>query len=298
MSWKYDYCRVNESDFFLKMKKNVNEQTSTGLIPKFQRVRTVSIVHEPTICQYLKCTCGYFEQTGIPCRHIICIRTITSANQIPITKYDVSVVHWSAYDVHGATPVADELTKALVALSWNDIKGPSIPQDYVELPIAPKVPLFLRPTTAAMSCENYTMNDISIAIGAYGNSSSVYRQAFINTQDSEEDEFQLHNDGLELDIAFADPAPTPNVAGKERNSYQQCAPSFKELMALIDGDSEMIQSLKEFLDKQIGLDKTKKHAHNASVQGTVSKRGRLVSSAIPIMRSHKTHGTNYFSKQN
>ena len=104
---------------------------------------------------------------GIPCRHTICIRNAVSASQMLITKLDVAVVHWSIYGVHGATPVPDELTKTLVALARKDIKGPGLPEDYIELPILQEIPLKLRPMAGAESCQNYSKEDIGITIETF-----------------------------------------------------------------------------------------------------------------------------------
>jgi SWIM zinc finger len=52
-------------------------------IPKYVRTRLVSVVGG----KYLRCTCGYFEQWGFPCRHIYAVlKRFPSANDV-IPRY-------------------------------------------------------------------------------------------------------------------------------------------------------------------------------------------------------------------
>jgi hypothetical protein len=95
--------RVNEVDDVLEDEADAADQDGAkgkrkGIIPRFLRVRKVTLDPEGN---FLRCTCNHFENSGIPCRHIMKVLCDVDPNYKGVTHRDVAVFWWKRYYFFG-----------------------------------------------------------------------------------------------------------------------------------------------------------------------------------------------------
>lgn len=318
LSTRYDLKAISPTSYRVKLQEEFRQEPK-GLIPVFNRVRTVSLEASTGQGRFYRCDCGLFDTTGIPCRHIIRVMShvhFTSLIPFEISHKDVAVVHWSAYETFACQGGEDQLSILFDKLATCDIHGPAVREGS----LAPSTFLvteedknnWLKPS-ATSSCVNYKEEAIEAAIRRYGSSNNytsvIMTQERLTQMDEDsvvelptqgEDDFPSNWDTDEESGQFSNknsfPSPVNHREIKELGAYHVCNPIFKELISLIDGKEDMIKSLQEDLAQRLAEAKETLHDEMNKKQPAKGTR-RYVSCMLPVETRRKTHGTNYYKKK-
>ena len=90
--------RVTEKSWLVVCIVDHDHSRKEGLIPRFSRVREVSIAADNRV---LQCSCMYFERVGIPCRHQMHVLCSVDTKCIGISHHDVAVTWWKEFLKYG-----------------------------------------------------------------------------------------------------------------------------------------------------------------------------------------------------
>ena len=298
--------RVAEKHWLVSAKRDKNRVTS-GLVPRFARVRKVSISDD----RILVCSCMHFERIGIPCRHQMHILSSLSNDYLGITHHDVCVTWWQEFLAYGFSndPKCHNISSLYKQLLFNDIRGPSIPNGIELPPIQPNLAdtlLAVKPTKE--TCLNYNVSTINLALRRSNFSdvepsrTSLLGEEPTLTSNEDDDDFignpcntqqetTLYSTNEDKDAAFVFPEVAPTVVRKESIPYSVLVPLAKELASILEGNCtvEELEQYKAMLSNCI----TKKKHEIMAQRG--SANGSMVSSSVRSNKKLKTHGTKHMS---
>lgn len=308
--WKlrnnYVCQRVGDTCWHVAHKSTEN-RNRPGLIPKFSRVRKVSL----TADQFLLCSCLHFERVGIPCRHQMHVLVSQHEEYAGVTHHDVSVTWWNEFARYAFSSErgCQDISSLYQKLLFNDVCGPSIPN---ELSLAPAVRSIVDPSLvvkpARESCQNYDVQTINSAL----NSSCIsvcnrgifqdddpftMSMSYMNDDDGSVEvgpcntQQETNTYGID-DSLLVFPAVDDSHAATMHNSpYSVLFPLLKELTSILEGNcsNDKLSYYKDMLSNAIV--KEKRELSNAS--SSVQPSGKMVSSSVQSNKRHRSHGTRH-----
>ena len=265
-----------------------------GLIPHFNRVRTVTIEYFSNH-RYLHCSCGRFQQYGIPCSHQICILSFLSGTHIEklyeVSQMDCRVIHWSGYEKYSCNDSVT-LSRVYQSLLMNDVLGPRIPDNAASKGLLTSnqvdPPKEFRICDVSHMCKNYTHEEIQAAL-QYNNQTFGGIQEVRMTQESAEFS-NAENEPQDFPINFPHVYEEPKSI-KDTSAYVQCFPIFKEVINLIEHNDDQVQKFKSLMLNFMSEVPTRMSMSEAQRK---ERENAMFVSCLP-RNDHRTHGTKYGS---
>jgi SWIM zinc finger len=287
---------ADANNFWLLLRRDLKTQdTELGTVPKFRRVRKIRRCNETGT---LLCDCCYFDQVGIPCRHIMALLYHILGEEFKgITQDDVRVFWRIDYYFYGMQP-ENEMRSLLLELRDTDAKGPRLPSDKITATVLMDknhhiVKTYLLPPSER--CMNYTRSHCQQALKKYGTTlfcrSAGHSQDVFNYSKSCEGNIS-ESDGM-CD-AFTFPSPQKKQSTLREQAYEHLKPEFEELITILEDSAADSQSISYF--KSLYSEITMKARTRLSAR-LPKPQGSVVSSAAPTSKRLKTHGTQHYSKQ-
>lgn len=280
--------RVAENEWRVVGMVQQNRTSRVGLIPRFARVRQVSIVEN----RILLCSCMYFERVGIPCRHQMHVLCSVDAKYIGISHHDVAVTWWKEFLKYGfsSQPAHQHIAGLYTTLLFDDIKGPSLPSTTVFPPVISTItdPFVIK--SPKETCLNYNTSSITLALRNFHFTVAGTEHDDIVDENNEGPCNTQHetttfnvNDGLT--VGFPD-----HLANHHNIStpYSVIVPLAKELASLLEGNcsKDELEKYKVMLSDCIV--KKKNEIRNQTKKASI---GTMVSSSVKSNKKQKTHGT-------
>ena len=287
-------------DYWLVVGKNINNNPA-GLIPRFSRVRQVSVVDD---C-ILLCSCMHFERIGIPCRHQMHVLNTIDAEYAGIRHHDVAVTWWNEFFKYGFStePSCQKVSSLYHKLLFNDTRGPSLPKGSVLPPImADMIDISFVVKQTKETCLNYNMATINVALRRCSASSSMGSDDLL-LMGNGEDDFDEEGGGPcntpqetntygndDCMVVFPD-HDARALSSVKSTPYSVLVPLAKELAQILDGNCspDELQVHKNYLSTAIT--EKKKELMKAN---RVAK-GKMVSSSVASNKRMKTHGTKHMA---
>ena len=113
------YSAIPLRNIFILDELGALELTNNILIFLFKRVRKVTLDNQ----NRMKCFCGHFEQTGIPCFHIFSVIKFIYKGWSGFSYHNVSIRWWTSYLLRTFDDKS-ALSQLFVTAIDNDVKGP------------------------------------------------------------------------------------------------------------------------------------------------------------------------------
>jgi hypothetical protein len=285
--------RVSEKGWLVVGIVDHDRTNKAGLIPRFARVREVSILDNSV----LTCSCMYFERVGIPCRHQMHVLCSVDIQYIGVTHHDVAVTWWKEFLKYGFSnePAHQHIAGLYTKLLFDDIKGPSLPLTSVLPRIIQTIaePFVLKPPKE--TCLNYDTSSITSALRQFHFTvSGADDDASID--DDNEGPWNTQQETTTYDINEGMAVTFPDHVFENPNNvstpYSVIVPLAKELASLLEGNCsiEELQQYKEMLSDCIV--KKKSEIRN---QGGNQSAGKMVSCSVRSNKKQKTHGTKHMA---
>ena len=284
--------RVAENRWLVVGTIDHDRKRKGGLIPRFSRVREVSIVEHGV----LLCSCMYFERVGIPCRHQMHVLCSVDTEYIGITHHDVAVTWWKEFLKYGFSnePAHQRIACLYTRLLHNDIKGPSLPLKSVLPPVISTIthPFVIKP--AKETCLNYDTSSITLALRQSHFITPGYDDD-VSVDDNNEGPCNTQQETITYTVNAGTTVTFPDHLSATQDNistpYSVIVPLAKELASLLEGNCSMdeLERYKEMLADCIV--RKKNEIRNQSRKASA---GKMVSSSVTSNKKQKTHGTRYY----
>ena len=303
----YENVMIKSNSWKVRMLPNLDETRCSSIYrvhPIYSRVRTVTVQQSR-----MKCSCQYFERTGLICRHMFNVMANFIHYKGP-SHHDISVHWWANYYKSGCSNTT--LSQGFDKLYDNDVSGPYInPIHYDQCnralilsdtkwhrnPNIPKVVNIKISTSQTLKLLELTSIPVGCSqISSYSHDKhdmDMSVNSVTEVQDIEDNEIMSHdligNNNVEFQLNqsnFDD-----GDLRKTSNAFDFLYPSFKEMCGLADGvcDKKRLLHIKEWIDNEslqimkLSVEQCKKRKQNVDT-------GTYVSSTIPNSTKQKTHG--------
>ena len=256
---EYSCFRANTHEWRVRKKARLPINKSTHPIPRYDPVHVVTIAEQATMF----CSCGYFQDCGLPCVHQMAVATDINSCFTGFKTFDVNVVWWSAYHNYGERPEAHpEITQLFRGLVKNGIMGPRIPEvhrNYFESWCPTRIPTEFQVKSPEECCLNYTSSEIRAALerfDAFGITCKD-RGGYKESNGSGGNNFDYGGNSLDYDTSHdqdCNVSLSVVIPRKDRPVYYEVMPLVKEWMNLMedyDSKKKFVDELKENIEAGI-----------------------------------------------
>ena len=297
---KYASLRISYAKWYVaysaaQRKRSGNESPR----PMFARVRIVTL----NGAEDLRCSCGYTERYGVPCRHLMHVAVKYGNNFNAFSHHQVAVRFWQAFDTFVAVPEFSEMDSLQLGIRnmlWQArcresgrgtlitgglrpyqesaaeyVVGKDSEEAFASMNAAAATAYFH--SNMNVQLLNYSRAVVDTAVGAMETDTvGGLTQETYNADD--------HDDSNSIDFEPFNQASFNawQAASDTTTAYQAWAPRLKELASLCEHDTpEEIMEVNSILDDLI----QKKKARHGSTQ--TKPAGQVVSALAPT--NHPLH---------
>ena len=306
---QYASLRISSTKWYVVYSAAERKRSPSTESPKptFARVRIVTL----NGAEDLRCSCGYTERNGVPCRHLMHVAVKYGNNFKVFSHHQVAVRFWHAFDKFVAVPESskmDSLQLGIRNMLWQArcresgggtsitgglqpyheaaaelVLGKESAEAFTSMNAAAAMVYFHSNMDARVL--NYSPDVVDTAVGAMeADTVGGLTQEMYNADDH-------GSNSIDFDeINHASFNAWKAVSERTVMAYQAWAPRLKELASLCEHDTpEEIMEVNSILDEMI---QKKKARHGAA--GT-KPAGQIVSALAPT--NHPLHHAHTKQKQ-
>ena len=272
------------------------------MFPKFHRVRTVTCDNG-----YLKCSCKFRARFGIDCAHVYHVASQYDGYTEP-SHHECSVRWWSSHYLYcnkgntSDTSNENNLIRCFKLLEKVDLKGLPIAEynvDHVDVVEDSSLYPEQFMMTKFPKCINYphlqvTPKDLDEISHVSGTTFVLKKYSQAEDIPSSQDEKDDGIADLSVSYGWCDQEKMEEVVPSIVSPYQELLPYFSEMTSYMEeyASKEDISNVKNYFQEQVGHYKAVAY-EKIGITYTKKRKGKIVSSTIPLLKRKKPHGTKY-----